>query len=168
MDVARIFGVICTSHPSLFKYYSLNMSLLNKVALVTGSTSGIGLGIARTLAKNGAHIILNGFGNASEISNLVNTMNDEFNVDISYDSADLMKVNEIENMINNAHKQYPSGIDILVNNAGIQHVAPIEKFSVSKWDAIIALNLSASFHTTRLVVPSMKEKNFGRIINVAR
>ena len=140
------------------------MSLLNKVALITGSTSGIGLGIAKTLAK----IVLNGFGSPGEISNLVNSMNDEYGVDVSYDAADLTKVNEIENMISNINKHYPNGLDILVNNAGIQYVSPVENFSVAKWDTILALNLSASFHTTRLVIPQMKTKNFGRIINIAR
>lgn len=140
--------------------------LRNKVALVTGSTSGIGLGIAKSLAKQGAHIILNGFGDPTAISNLVTSFKDEYQVNATFEGADLSKVPEIEAMMENAIKQHGK-VDIVVNNAGIQHISPVESFPVDAWNNVIAINLSAVFHTTRLAIPHMKANNWGRIINIA-
>ncbi|MBX9690449.1 MAG: 3-hydroxybutyrate dehydrogenase [Candidatus Obscuribacterales bacterium] len=140
--------------------------LKNKNALVTGSTSGIGLGIARELASKGANIVLNGFGMKSEIENLRTNIESDFSVKAIYLNADLSKANEIESFFNSAESKLGT-IDILVNNAGIQHTDSIETFPVEKWDLIIALNLSAVFHLSRLALPAMKEKNWGRIINIA-
>ncbi|MBC3906608.1 3-hydroxybutyrate dehydrogenase [Undibacterium umbellatum] len=141
-------------------------SLKGKTALVTGSTSGIGLGIARCLASEGANIVFNGFGDRQEIQILQNAVENEFAVKTAYHNADMSKAIEIEAMMSFANTTF-GGIDILVNNAGIQHVANIEDFPVEKWDAIIAINLTSSFHTTRLALPYMKQKNWGRIINLA-
>lgn len=137
-----------------------------KTALVTGSTSGIGLGIARKFAAQGANIVFNGFGDAREIDRLQAAVREEFGVQAIYHNADMSKPNEIETMMKFAAEQF-GAVDILVNNAGIQHVANIEDFPIEKWDAIIAINLSSAFHTTRLALPSMKAKNWGRIINIA-
>ncbi|HEY2395511.1 MAG TPA: 3-hydroxybutyrate dehydrogenase [Rudaea sp.] len=142
------------------------MQLNNKTALVTGSTSGIGLGIARAFAREGAHVILNGFGDAGEIEALRSGIEKEFAVKARYDGADMARADAIEAMMAKALAEFGS-IDILVNNAGIQHVAPIEEFPPAKWDAILAINLSAAFHTIRLALPAMKARKFGRIINVA-
>jgi len=141
-------------------------SLNGKTALVTGSTSGIGLGMARSLAAEGANVLLNGFGDASEIEQLQKEMAQEFGIKVAYHNADMSKPAEIEAMIAYAEQQF-GGVDVLVNNAGIQYVANIEDFPVEKWDAIIAINLSSAFHTSRLVLPRMKAKNWGRIINLA-
>ncbi len=141
-------------------------SLVGKTALVTGSTSGIGLGIARSLAAEGANIYLNGFGDAQEIANLRTAIEQEFHVKTSYSGADMTQANQIADMMAQAQSDF-GGVDILVNNAGIQHVAAIEDFPVEKWDAIIAINLTSAFHTTRLALPLMRAKNWGRIINVA-
>jgi len=138
----------------------------HKTALVTGSTSGIGLGIARTLAQGGANIILNGFGDAREIETLRAGLAAEHRVEARYDGTDLSRPAEIEAMMAKALSEF-GAIDILVNNAGIQHVAPIEEFPVDKWNAIIAINLVASFHTIRLALPAMKANKWGRIINIA-
>ena len=136
--------------------------LKGKTALVTGSTSGIGLGIARSLAAQGANIILNGFGDVegpkAEIAAL--------GVQVSYHGADMSKPAEIEAMIAHASGAFGS-LDILVNNAGIQHVARVENFPVERWDAIIAINMSSVFHATRLALPAMLKRNWGRIVNVA-
>jgi 3-hydroxybutyrate dehydrogenase len=136
--------------------------LANKTALITGSTSGIGLGIAKALARQGANIVLNGFGDVegpkSEISAL--------GAKVAYHGADMSKAEEIEAMMAFAAAEF-GRVDILVNNAGIQHVARIEDFPVAKWDTILAINLSSNFHTTRLALPAMLEANWGRIINVA-
>jgi 3-hydroxybutyrate dehydrogenase len=140
--------------------------LSGKTALVTGSTSGIGLGIARCLAAEGANIIFNGFGDAAAIKALHQGVAAEFGIRTGYHGADMSKGAEIEAMFAYAQEQF-GGVDILVNNAGIQHVAPIDEFPVEKWDAIIAINLTSAFHTTRLALPGMKQKNWGRIINVA-
>lgn len=140
-------------------------SLTTKTALVTGSTSGIGLGIARSLAAEGANIIFNGFGDRQEIQNLQTSVETEFGVRTAYHNADMSKAVEIQAMMDFASSF--GGVDILVNNAGIQHVANIEDFPVDKWDAIIAINLTSCFHTTRLALPYMKQKNWGRIINLA-
>jgi 3-hydroxybutyrate dehydrogenase len=137
-----------------------------KTALVTGSTSGIGLGIATALARQGANVVLNGFGDAAEIDRLTRKLAEDHRVNVYYDGADLSRQDAIEAMMSRALDRFGS-IDILVNNAGIQFVAPIDEFPVEKWNAILALNLTASFHTIRLAVPAMKKNKFGRIINVA-
>ena len=137
-----------------------------KTALVTGSTSGIGLGIARALAAQGANIVLNGFGEAAEIEKLRAEIASSHKVSVRYDGADLSKQDQIEVMLAKALKEF-GAIDVLVNNAGIQHVAPIEEFPVDKWNAILAINLSASFHAIRLALPAMKARKWGRIINIA-
>jgi len=137
-----------------------------KTALVTGSTSGIGLGIATTLARGGTNVILNGFGDSKEIEALRASLAAEHGVQARYDGADLSKPAEIEAMMAKALSEF-GVIDILVNNAGIQHVAPIEEFPVDKWNAIIAINLVASFHTIRLALPAMKSNKWGRIVNIA-
>ena len=132
------------------------MFLTGKTALVTGSTSGIGLAVARALAAEGAALILNGFGDPAEIDRL------KAEIGARYSDADLTSPEAIERMMAEA-----GGVDILVNNAGTQHVAPVDLFPVEKWDLIIALNLSAAFHTVRLALPGMKAKGWGRIINTA-
>ncbi len=132
------------------------MFLEGKRALVTGSTSGIGLAIARALAAEGASVVINGFGDEADIAAIC----DE--IGATHSGANLLKVGEIEAMMAEA-----GPLDILVNNAGMQHVAPVEEFPLDRWEMIIGLNLSAVFHTTRLAVPAMKEKGWGRIINTA-
>ena len=141
-------------------------TLKNKTALVTGSTSGIGLGIARALAAEGCHIVLNGFGDAAEIATLQKTIAADFGVQCVYHNADMAKPADIEALMAFAADKFGM-VDILVNNAGIQFVASIEDFPTEKWDAIIAINLTSSFHTTRLALPAMKSKNWGRIVNLA-
>ena len=145
---------------------SSSRHLIDRVALVTGSTSGIGLGIARALAAEGASVILNGFGNRLEIEATADRISDEFDVGVSYSNADMSSPPAIENMIAEALKQF-GRLDILVNNAGIQHVAPIEEFPIEKWDAIIAINLTSAFHTIRAALPAMRAAGTGRIINIA-
>jgi len=140
--------------------------LNGKAAVVTGSTSGIGLATARALAREGANVVLNGFGAAAEIEKTRAGIEQEFKVKALYDAADMTKPAEIAAMIKTAAKAF-GAVDILVNNAGIQHVAPIEEFPVDKWDAIIAINLSSAFHATRAAVPGMKAKKWGRIICTA-
>jgi 3-hydroxybutyrate dehydrogenase len=141
-------------------------TLQGKTALVTGSTSGIGLGIAHALAAQGANILFNGFGDAKEIEKLQADTAEKFGVKTAYNGADMSKPAEIEAMFKFADDKF-GGIDVLVNNAGIQFVANIEDFPTEKWDAIIAINLTSAFHTTRLALPGMKKKNWGRIINIA-
>ena len=136
--------------------------LKGKTALVTGSTSGIGLGMAICLARQGANIVLNGFGEANEAQAKVR----ELGTEVGYHGADMSKPDEIAEMMAYAEKAF-GGVDILVNNAGIQHVASIEDFPFERWDAIIAINLSSNFHTTRLAIPAMRKKNWGRILNIA-
>ena len=140
--------------------------LKDKIALITGSTSGIGLGIAEALAAQGAHIVLNGFGDAGTINALRATIAAQHGVTVRYDPADMSKPDTIEAMMAKAIAEF-GAIDVLVNNAGIQHVAPIEEFPVDKWNEIIAINLMASFHTMRLAIPAMKQRQWGRIINIA-
>jgi 3-hydroxybutyrate dehydrogenase len=140
--------------------------LKGKVALVTGSTSGIGLGIARALAGQGADIVLNGFGDRGEIERLRTGLADEFKVRTIYVPADVSKPYEIAAMIEKATADL-GRIDVLVNNAGIQHVASIQDFPPERWDAIIAINLSSAFHTISAALPQMLERNWGRIINIA-
>ena len=139
---------------------------IGKTALVTGSTSGIGLGIARTLAAQGANVILNGFGDSQEIARLRAELSEENDVQVRYDGADISRPEAIEDMMGKALAEFGS-IDLLINNAGIQHVAPVDEFPVDKWYAILAINLSAGFHTVRLALPAMKRKGFGRIVNIA-
>ena len=139
---------------------------IGKTALVTGSTSGIGLGIARTLAAQGANIVLNGLGDHAAICRLQVELAEEFDVQVRYDGADMSRPEAIEDMMGKALAEFGC-IDLLVNNAGIQHVAPVDEFPVDKWYAILAINLSSSFHTTRLALPAMKKKGFGRIVNIA-
>jgi 3-hydroxybutyrate dehydrogenase len=141
-------------------------ALDGKVALVTGSTSGIGLGVARALAESGARIVLNGFGTTDAVSDLVARIENDFGVSAIHLGADMAKPGEIAALIEKALDAF-GGLDILVNNAGIQHVAKIEAFPVEKWDAILAINLSSAFHTTRLALPIMRLNRFGRIINIA-
>jgi len=141
-------------------------SLQGKTALVTGSTSGIGLGIAHALAAEGANIVFNGFGDAAEIAKLQAETARQYGVQTNYHNADMSKPAEIEAMMQFAAEKF-GAVDILVNNAGIQYVANIEDFPVEKWDAIIAINLTSAFHTTRLALPQMKARNWGRIINIA-
>lgn len=142
------------------------MGLSGKTALVTGSTSGIGLGIATTFAAAGANIVINGFGEASAVEQIRSDLARQHNVGVAYSNADISKPDQIADMVALADKEF-GGVDILVNNAGIQHVSPIEDFPVDKWDAIIAINLSGSFHTMRLAVPGMKRKKWGRVVNIA-
>ncbi|SPO69465.1 3-hydroxybutyrate dehydrogenase [Pseudomonas sp. JV241A] len=138
------------------------MSLIGKTAVVTGSTSGIGLGIAQVLAKAGANLILNGFGDASAAIAEVA----RHGTRVGHYPADLSDVAQIQDLFTYAMREF-GGVDILVNNAGIQHVAAVEDFPVERWDSIIAVNLSAVFHGTRLVLPGMRARNWGRIVNIA-
>jgi 3-hydroxybutyrate dehydrogenase len=140
--------------------------LKGKTALVTGSTSGIGLGYARALAADGANVVLNGFGDATEIEALRAGLAKEHGAEVRYSPADMSKPDEIAAMIADAEKEF-GAVDILVNNAGIQHVAPVEEFPIDKWNQIIAINLSAAFLAIRAAVPAMKRKKWGRIINTA-
>lgn len=143
------------------------MSMLKgKTALVTGSTSGIGLGIAVALARQGANIVLNGFGDVEAPRAQVLEAGKAAGIRVGYHGADMSKAAEIEAMMKYAAAEF-GRVDILINNAGIQHVAKIQDFPVEKWDAIMAINLSSAFHTTRLALPAMQQANWGRIINVA-
>lgn len=140
--------------------------LKGKSALVTGGTSGIGLAIARGFAKEGMNLLIDGFGNTPENQKLARDISKEFGVKCVFSPADMSRPDEIADMVEFAVKEL-GGVDVLVNNAGVQHVAPVEEFPPDKWDAIIAINLTAAFHCTRHVVPMMKEKGWGRIINTA-
>jgi 3-hydroxybutyrate dehydrogenase len=143
----------------------MNM-LKGKNALVTGSTSGIGLAYARALAAEGANVTINGFGEAGAIEKERAGIEKDFGVKAAYSPADMTKPGEIADMIHTAERMFGS-LDILINNAGIQHVAPIEEFPIEKWDQIIGINLSSAFHTIRAAVPGMKARKWGRIINTA-
>ena len=140
--------------------------LHSKAAVVTGSTSGIGLAVARALAKEGANVVLNGLGEADEIEATRRAIEREFDVKALYSPADMAKPAEIMRMIQGAEDAF-GAVDVLVNNAGIQHVAPVEDFPVEKWDAIIAINLSAVFHAIRAALPGMRKRGWGRIISTA-
>lgn len=142
------------------------MSLEGKVALVTGSTSGIGLGIAEKLAEQGCHLMLNGFGDEKQIAKLKEDMASKYGVKVGFGGANLIDVPQIYSLIEQCQKEL-GGLDVLVNNAGMQFTSPIESFPNEKWDDIIALNLSAAFHATKAVIPHMKSKGWGRIINIA-
>ena len=138
------------------------MTLSGKTAVITGSNSGIGLGVAREMAKAGANIVLNSFTDRDEDHALAAEIAANFNVDAKYVAADMSKGDDCRRLVVAA-----GGCDILINNAGIQHVAPIEEFPTAKWDAIIAINLSSAFHTSAAAVTGMREKGWGRIINIA-
>ena len=140
--------------------------LAGKTAIVTGSTSGIGLGIARAFAATGMHVMLNGFGDSTEIQKIRADLEETYGVKTAYSPADMSKPDEIVRMVEDARTALGK-VDVLVNNAGIQHVAPVEEFPPEKWDAILAINLSAAFHAIRAVLPEMKRRGFGRIVNVA-
>jgi len=142
------------------------MSLAKRHAVVTGSTSGIGLGIARALAREGVDVTINGFGDKNAIEKERAAIEADFKVKAVYSAADMTKPSEIAEMVRASEKTF-GALDVLVNNAGIQFVAPIEDFPVEKWDQIIAINLSAAFHTIRAAVPGMKSRKWGRIINTA-
>ena len=140
--------------------------LKGKTALVTGSTSGIGLAIARALAADGADLMINGFGDKAAIEKERAGLEKDFGIKARYSAADMSKPAEIADMVRAAEKEF-GRLDVLVNNAGIQHVANIEDFPIEKWDAIIAINLSSSFHTIRTALPGMQKRKWGRIINIA-
>ena len=142
------------------------MPLAKRRAVVTGSTSGIGLAVARALAREGADVMINGFGDAKAIEAGRVGIEKDFGVKAFYNGADMSKGADVEAMIADANAKMGT-VDILVNNAGIQHVSPIEEFPLEKWDAIIAINLSSAFHTIRAAVPGMKAQKWGRIINTA-
>ena len=145
---------------------SVSRSLAGKVSLVTGSTSGIGLGIARALAEAGSDVVLNGLGVASEIARTKDRISADCDVKVSYSPADMTKPAAIREMIETTLAEH-GRLDVLVNNAGIQYVAPLDQFPVEKWDAILSINLSSAFHTMRSVLPAMRKNKFGRIINIA-
>jgi 3-hydroxybutyrate dehydrogenase len=140
--------------------------LKGKVAVVTGSTSGIGLGVANALAQQGVSVMLNGFGDAKEIESLRESLERLAGAPAAYQDADMSKPGEVAAMITAAERIFGK-VDILVNNAGIQHVAPVEEFPADKWDQILAINLSSSFHTIRAALPGMRRNGWGRIINIA-
>ena len=140
--------------------------LKGKSALVTGSTSGIGLGIAQALAAQGANVMLNGFGDANEIKAVRDRLERTHGIKAVYSAADMSRPEEVHAMVAEAIDVF-GAVDILVNNAGIQHVAPVEEFPLEKWDAILAINLSSSFHTIRSALPRMRERGWGRIVNIA-
>lgn len=139
--------------------------LKNKTAIITGSTSGIGLGIAQNMAEHGINIVMNGFGDQDVIETELAALQSK-GIKAIYHGADMTKPDEIEDLVKTAHTEFGS-VDILVNNAGIQHVSPVEEFPAEKWDAIIAINMSSAFHTIRHALPLMRKSGWGRIINVA-
>ena len=140
--------------------------LKGKSVIVTGSTSGIGLGIARGFAAQGCNVMLNGFGEGAQIEKLRAALATEHKVTVVYSSADMSKPLDVAAMVDQVGRRFGS-VDVLVNNAGIQHVAPLEEFPIEKWDQILAINLSAAFHAMRVALPGMKSRKWGRIINVA-
>ena len=140
--------------------------LKGKTAIVTGSTSGIGLGIARALGGAGANLMLNGFGDAAQIETLRAGLAKEFGVKVAFNGADISKPAQIREMVETATQEL-GAVDILVNNAGIQHTSPVDEFPDDRWDAVIAINLSSNFHAIKAVLPQMKRRNWGRIVNIA-
>ena len=141
------------------------MTLKGRNAIVTGSTSGIGLGMATALAQAGANVMINGLGSEAEIAEATKQVG-AAGTKVLYDPANMLRHNQIAEMVARAEKEFGS-LDILVNNAGVQYVSPVEEFPIEKWDAIIAINLTSAFHTTRAAVPGMKKRKWGRIINLA-
>ena len=135
-------------------------------AIITGSTSGIGLGVAEAMAKSGMNVMLNGFGDAAEIEATRARLAASYGVEVRYNGADMTKPEQIEALVADARAAFGQ-VDVVVNNAGIQHVSPVEEFPIGKWDAIIAINLSSAFHTTRAAFAEMKSRGWGRIINIA-
>ena len=152
--------------PERWAKFRIQVMLKGKTAVVTGSTSGIGLGIARVFAQDGANVVINGFGDKAAIEKERASIEKDFGVKATYSAADMTKPAEIADMIKTAEKTF-GAVDVLVNNAGIQHVDPIENFPIEKWDQIIAINLSSAFHACRAAVPGMKARKWGRIINTA-
>jgi len=144
----------------------MGQQLKGKSAVITGSTSGIGQGIAEAFAAEGASLMLNGFGDKAAIEALRARLEKESGATVEYHGADMSKPAEIEAMMKRAEERF-GGVDILVNNAGIQHVAPVDQFPPEKWDAIIAINLTSAFHCTRFALPAMKRRKWGRVINIA-
>jgi 3-hydroxybutyrate dehydrogenase len=164
---ARTLNLAKTTHAIAYdSHAAVKSELSGKTAIVTGSTSGIGLGIAIAFASAGMNVVLNGFGNAKEIEATRARIEDEFDVGATYAPADMTMPDEILAMTESTRKRFGQ-IDVLVNNAGIQHVEAIETFPVEKWDAILAIDLSSAFHGIRAVIPQMKERNWGRVINIA-
>ena len=155
-----------SSPTPIWRQPSTRSELAGKTAIVTGSTSGIGLGIARAFAGKGMNVMLNGFGDAEDIESVRSGLEEEFNVGVSYSGADMSRPVDIANLVTDACEAFGQ-VDVLVNNAGIQHVEAIETFPAAKWDAIIAIDLSSAFHGIRAVVAEMKARKWGRIINVA-
>jgi 3-hydroxybutyrate dehydrogenase len=145
---------------------SVRPALLGKSAIVTGSTSGIGLGIAKALAAAGANVMLNGLGAAAEVEKTQKELAGLFKVKVAYDAADMTRPEAIRALVARTEREL-GAVDVLVNNAGIQHVAPVESFPEAKWDAILAINLSAAFHAIKAALPGMKARGFGRIVNIA-
>lgn len=152
--------------PTAMPSASSHAELAGRTAIVTGSTSGIGLGIAQALAARGVNILLNGFGDRSEIDTIIAELTGMYGVGVEYSGADMSKPLDIARMVETGLAKFGT-VDILVNNAGIQHVEAVETFPVEKWNAIIGIDLSAAFHATRAVIPGMKQRGFGRIINIA-
>lgn len=140
--------------------------MAQKTAIITGSTSGIGKGIAEALAAEGCNIVLNGFGDAEKIEADRSALSASAGVTVAYDGADMTKPDEIEAMVRKAEADF-GGVHIIVNNAGIQHVAPIDEFPIAKWDAIVAINMTSAFHTTRAALPGLKARGWGRVVNIA-
>jgi 3-hydroxybutyrate dehydrogenase len=165
-DAACCWNKTCGTPKTAETSQLRNTMLKGKTALVTGSTSGIGLGIATRLAAEGANIVLNGFGERAEIERISAELKTKYRVSVTYDAADMTKPAAIAAMLEKAIAQF-GAVDVLVNNAGIQHVAPVDEFPLEKWDAIIAINLSSSFHTVRAALPAMKARRWGRIVNIA-
>jgi len=145
---------------------SIRTDLTGQVAIITGSTSGIGAAMAEALARNGCHIILNGLGDAAEIETLRARLASDHDVEVRYHGANMLKPDEIADMIASAEREF-GRLDILMNNAGIQHVSPVEDFPAEKWDAIIAINLTSVFHAAKAAIPVMKRQGKGRIVNLA-
>jgi 3-hydroxybutyrate dehydrogenase len=162
----RRLEMISTMAAPMQKTSKMMRPLEGRTALVTGSTSGIGLGIATALATEGATIVLNGFGDPKEIEATRMMLGDRHETEVHYHGADLSKPDAVAEMMSFA-ASVAGGVDILVNNAGIQYVAPVDEFPPAKWDAILAINLSSAFHAIRLALPGMKAKGYGRIVNIA-
>jgi 3-hydroxybutyrate dehydrogenase len=140
------------------------MSLTGRTAIVTGSTSGIGLGIARALAEAGCNVVINGLGAEQDVARAVGDVA-AFGTRVAFDAANMLRHNQIAEMVAKAERDFGS-VDVLVNNAGVQHVAPVEEFPIEQWDAILAINLSSAFHATRAAIPGMKRRKWGRILNI--